>query len=152
MDKLYNYINEKLSNGILLKDIKDNIFTYFDSETINYCELKANYNENKYNRIKINDYSNELFEMILICWDTNSETKIHDHPERGCILYLIDGQMEEYLYNKDLVLYKTTSFNSKSTSYMENSLGYHKLRCIDKAISLHIYSPPNYKMRIMDKV
>lgn len=150
MNKLYNFINENLSRDLLLKDIKDDIYKYFNLETINYCISKANFLDDKYNRIKLYDYSNELFEIILICWDINSETKIHDHPEKGCVLYLIDGILEEQLFNKDIILYKTTIFNSKNTSYMENSIGFHKIKCIDKALSLHIYSPPNHKMKIMN--
>jgi hypothetical protein len=152
MNKLYNFINDKLSKDLLLKDIKDNIFLYIDIETINYCKSNAIYNNNKkYNRKKLHEYSNDLFEIILICWDENSETSIHDHPEKGCILYLIDGILEEQIYDVNLTLHKTTKINSKTTSYMENSLGYHKIKCINNAISLHIYSPPNYKIQIMNK-
>lgn len=149
MNNLYNFINEKLNAGILLKDVIENIYSYFDSKTINYCISKAKYISGNYNKIKLHEYSNDLFEMILICWDTNSETKIHDHPENGCVLYLMEGKLEEYLYNKELSLSKMTTFNSRNISYMENSFGYHKIKCVDKSISLHIYSPPNYIMRIV---
>ena len=148
MNKLYDYINENLSRDLLLKDIKDDLHIYVDEKTTDYCKLNAIYTNGKYNRIKLYDYSNDLFEIILIYWDTLSETKIHDHPEKGCALYLIEGELEEQLYNKDLKLYKTNMFNSRNTSYMENSLGYHKIKCINKAMSIHIYSPPNHKMRI----
>lgn len=150
MYKLYDFINNNLSKNLLLKDIKDSLYIYFDMETIKYCMSKVLFNCNKYNRIKLYDYSNDLFEMVLICWDINSETKIHDHPEKGCALYLIDGILEEQQYNDSLELCKTTYFNKKNTSYMENSMGYHKIRCCEKAISLHIYSPPNHKMRILN--
>ena len=86
--------------------------------------------------------------MILICWSSNSESKIHDHPEKGCILQLFEGVLEEHLYDSDLNLIKLTTINSNNTSYMDNNIGFHKIKCIEKAMSLHIYSPPNHKMRI----
>ena len=149
MNSLYNNINTFLSNRTTLLEIKDNLFTDFDSEIIEYCNEKANFINGKYNRIKLYDYSNDLFEIILICWDSNSESKIHDHPEKGCILQLFEGRLEEHLYDSDLKLIKISTIDSNNTSYINNSIGFHKIKCIDKAISLHIYSPPNHKMKIL---
>lgn len=151
MIALYNFVNEKLSRGILLKDCKDKIHEYFDLETYNFCISKTKFNDNGYNKIKLEEYSNEIFEMILICWNENSETKIHDHPDNGCIMYLIEGKLEEQLYNKELILSNISPINKKNSSYMDNNIGYHKIKCLDKTISLHIYSPPNYKMQIMEQ-
>lgn len=149
MDDLFQYINISLSNGLTLKDIKSNLFTYFNSQVIEYCEKNILYTSGKYNRIKLYDYSNDLFEIILICWDTNSESKIHDHPENGCALRLMKGCLEEHLYDSELRLKQIYKFNANNTSYMENSMGYHKIKCIKKAMSLHIYSPPSHKMKIL---
>ena len=149
MNSLYNNINTLLSNGTTLLEIKDNLFTNFDSKIIEYCNEKTNFINGEYNRIKLYDYSNDLFEIILIYWDSNSESKIHDHPEKGCILQLFEGQLEEHLYDSDLKLIKITTIDSNNTSYINNSIGFHKIKCIDKAISLHIYSPPNHKIKIL---
>jgi hypothetical protein len=149
MNSLYNNINTFLSNGSTLLEIKNDLFTDFDSGVLEYCNEKATFTNGKYNRIKLYDYSNDLFETILICWDANSESKIHDHPENGCILQLFEGQLEENLYDSDLKLIKHTTINSNNVSYMDNNIGFHKIKCIDKAMSLHIYSPPNHKMKIL---
>jgi hypothetical protein len=148
MDNLYNYINTFLSNGTTLLEIKDNLLTYFDLQVLKYCNEKANFTDGKYNRIKLYDYSNDQFEMILICWDYNSESKIHDHPEKGCILQLFEGKLEEHLYDSELKIIKITTIDANNISYMDNSVGYHKIKCIEKAMSLHIYSPANHKMKI----
>jgi len=150
MEELYQFINSNLSRGILLKDIKDDLFSFCSPEVIKYCEQKANYTTGKYNRIKLTDYSNEIFEIILICWDTGSETRIHDHPDKGCALQLMKGCLQEHLYDSNIKLKKINTIISNNTSYMENSIGYHKIKCIDAALSLHIYSPPNHKMKILE--
>lgn len=149
MNDLFQFFNNSLSNGLTLKEIKEDLSIYIDPEVITYCNNKANYTSGKYSRIKLHDYSNDLFEMILICWDTGSESRIHDHPENGCVFNLMNGCLEEHLYDSNIKLKKITTVNSNNTSYMENSIGYHKIKCIDKAMSLHIYSPPNHKMKIL---
>lgn len=151
MEDLYNHIYSSVLNKIPLQQVKLSIKSFINEDVISYCYSKSKYDIRKYNRIKLSDYSNELFEIILICWDINSETKIHDHPDGGCILHLINGKLEEYLYNSNLELVKTTKLEHDNTSYMDNRLGYHKIKSLDYSMSLHIYSPPNYKMKIMSE-
>ena len=151
MDELFEFINSSLKSGLTIKDIEKNFVLYFSPEVIDYCVLMSNYSSGKYNRIKLRDYSNDSFELILICWDVNSETRIHDHPQNGCVLYLIYGTLEEHLYDHAVNLGQITKINTGKTSYMDNNLGYHKIKCVDKAMSLHLYSPANHKLKIMDE-
>jgi hypothetical protein len=144
MDKLYEFINNSLSDGINLSEIKKNVPDYFTLDVVDYCKEQARFIPNTYNRIKLHKYSNESFEMILICWDTNAQTKIHDHPENGCVLYLIEGNLEEKLYGHKLELVTKSIYNERSVSYMDNKIGYHQILSIGKSMSLHIYSPPNH--------
>lgn len=151
MDMLYQFINSALTAGLTLKEIKLDFASYFNSKVIDYCIQMSNYSSGKYNRIKLCDYSNDSFELILICWDENSETRIHDHPQNGCVLQLISGILEEHLYDYNIKLKQITKFNASETSYMDNNLGYHKIKCINKAMSLHLYSPVNHKMKIFEE-
>jgi chaperonin cofactor prefoldin len=143
---LYNYINNNLIEGKNLDEIKKEIHKYIDDKVIRYCYSNVNFIKEKYNKIKLDAYSNDNFELVLICWDKNSETKIHDHPSKGCILYLLSGKLEEKIFNKSLKNTEKTIIEENDVSYMHNTKGYHKIRCIEKAISLHIYSPVNYKI------
>ena len=147
MNKLFEYLNQKNLKNSNLKEIKKSLAEYINDDIIDYCYSKAIFNLKKYNKIKLTDFSNDKFELVLICWDEKSETLIHDHPDNGCVLYLMDGELEEELYNKSLKLIKKSIYKSKSISYMDNNKGYHKIKCQKKAISLHIYSPPNYQIK-----
>jgi hypothetical protein len=151
MDNLFQLIDRGLTMGITLKEIKPDLVLGFDSGVFNYCVQMSNYSSDKYNRIKLHDFSNQSFEMILICWDTDSSSKIHDHPTNGCILHLMTGVLEEHLYDHDIKLKQVTTVNAGDTCYMDNNLGYHKIKCIKKAMSLHIYSPVNHKLKIMEE-
>ena len=104
MDNLYNYLYLNLKEGKNLGDIKHKVESYINDEVKKYCYSKINFTKGNYNRIKLENYSNDIFELVLICWDKNSETKIHDHPIKGCILYLIDGKLEEELFDKSLTI------------------------------------------------
>lgn len=145
MNKLFEYL--KSFNSLNLKEIKKTLPKFINNDINNFCYSKAIFDFKKYNKIKLTDFSNEKFELIIICWDEKSETLIHDHPDNGCILYLIDGVLEEELYNKSLKLIKNSVYRPKNVSYMDNNKGYHKIKCQKKAISLHIYSPPNYQIK-----
>lgn len=147
MDRLYFYLKESFELQKPLIDIKKNVHEYINNDINNFCYSKAIFNLKKYNKIKLMEFSNDKFEIVLICWDEKSETLIHDHPNNGCVLYLIDGVLEEELYNKSLKLIKKSVYMPKNVSYMDNSKGYHKIKCQKKAISLHIYSPPNYEIK-----
>lgn len=144
MNNLYKLINNNLSEGIKLEDIKNYIPDNFSQEIVDYCKSQAKFIPQSYNRIKFHEYSNESFEMILICWDIDAQTKIHDHPENGCVLYLIEGSLEEKIYDHKINLIRKTKFNEKTISYMDNKIGYHQVTSLGKSISLHIYSPPNH--------
>lgn len=147
MNKLFEYLNQKSLKNSNLKGIKKSLAEYINDDIIDYCYSKAIFNFKKYNKIKLTDFSNDKFELVLICWDEKSETLIHDHPDNGCLLYLMDGELEEELYDKSLKLIKKSIYKAKNISYMDNNKGYHKIKCQKKAISLHIYSPPNYELK-----
>ena len=151
MNTLFTFINENLKSNDSLLAIIDKIPIYINDEVKTYCKTKEYFTTKKYNRIKLCDYSNDIFEIVLICWDDSSESRIHDHPENGCILHLMDGNLEEFLYNKEIKLEKKSVYSSGSTSYMNNLKGYHKIKCNKKALSLHIYSPPNHKTMIISE-
>jgi hypothetical protein len=94
-------------------------------------------------------YSSNEFEMFVTSWLPNQFTAIYDHPRYGSIFCVLVGTIEEKIYNKKLDLIKTNIIKSPYVGFIDNSIGYHSFKCIDKAISLHIYSPSGYKPFLM---
>lgn len=121
--------------------------------------LVQQYNGNEWRKyIKFNDqyyckniiYQSKLFEIVLICWNSNQSSNIHDHPDRGCILKVVDNYLIEELYNTNVSLEKITIITNNEISYIDNSIGYHKIiNQQQPTISIHIYSPPNYQSKII---
>jgi len=92
---------------------------------------------------------NENLEMLIICWNNNQTSGIHDHPPNGCILKILDGELEEneYINNNKMELVNKNICKKNSVGYQEGKDGLHDIINKDiKTVSLHIYSPPNYKL------
>jgi len=86
-------------------------------------------------------------EIILIIWPANYATKIHSHPEGGCISKCLENKLIEKTYKvHNLEFIEEKEFNKNNISYIDNTLYYHKIENNTNkvAYSLHIYSPPNY--------
>jgi cysteine dioxygenase len=107
------------------------------------------YNDTVYNRILI--HSEEKFEIILICWKKGQRSKIHDHPENGCILKVLSGELRETRYkfiNSNLTEMSNGIIYTGGISYIKGSTGLHDIEALEDSVSLHIYSPPSYIAKI----
>ena len=90
-------------------------------------------------------YRDNNFEMFVVCWLPNQETKIHNHSEEGCLLKILEGNITEELYNKNFVLQEKNNLALSDVRYIDDSIGIHKMKNNEvNTISLHIYSPPNF--------
>lgn len=103
-------------------------------------------------------YQNDIIELYIITWKENSCSPIHDHPENGCILKILKGQLFEEVFkniNGNIKYLNKTYLNNKFLNV--NNIGFkkgnkypHRITNIfnDISVSLHIYSKPNYKHNI----
>lgn len=114
-------------------------------------------NWSKVNYLRNGIFKNEHFEIILLCWEKGQETTVHYHGGEECWMYLIEGELEEIFYTKvtNNTLTQTKSqklFISKS-SYINDSLGLHKLKNSfeGRSLSLHIYAKPILEYRFYDE-
>ena len=92
---------------------------------------------------------NELFELLIICWDKDCITPIHDHPSDGCWMIGVEGKIfeEKFIKNKDESLTKTShsTLGEREIAWIHDYVGYHTVGNVSKdkrAVTLHIYSPP----------
>ena len=94
-------------------------------------------------------YQDTRIEVILIAWGALAQTKIHDHPRFGCLMRMLAGELKEERYSHELTPVSDKLLKENSLSYIDNSLGYHRIRNLKAtpAFSLHIYNPPNHKIR-----
>jgi predicted metal-dependent enzyme (double-stranded beta helix superfamily) len=104
----------------------------------------------KYAKIHLKDCSTDLFDVFIICWNNKQFSTPHDHPDNGCLLKILQGELHEKIFRKDTV----GNFKYLYTNiYKEDQIGHRIGRNIihdivntdQQSVSLHIYSPPEYK-------
>ena len=89
------------------------------------------------------------YEIIMICWKAGQSTPIHDHPEGGCWMRIVSGELEETEYAMPtLCKMRTQRLTVGDVGYKQGHVILHSIRAIEDTISLHLYSPPRYKANI----
>jgi len=117
-------------------------------------EKHANWSKTCYTRNCI--VENEHFELILICWEKEQITAIHDHGGEECWVYFVEGEFKENVYkeseNGELHIIKTTKAKAGDVSYMIDFMGFHNLENTSnkRSISLHLYAKPIKNCNVYD--
>lgn len=141
-DKIMIYMNIKkllqnINNEELLNELNDYKFI---KKTIQQNFLSDNIYERKI------IYNSNKFDIILIDWELNSYTKIHDHPDKGCIVKVLDnGILYEENFDKNLYLININTLKLNDIGYKIGNNILHRIICRKSAKSLHIYIPGNFE-------
>ena len=87
---------------------------------------------------------NETYTLLLLCWNPEKESPIHDHPCDGCWLQVLQGDIREVRYDKQLNCVSDLNYNDGALSYITDNVGYHKVgnTTQNPAVTLHLYAPP----------
>ncbi|MBT6439565.1 MAG: cysteine dioxygenase family protein [Flavobacteriales bacterium] len=102
------------------------------------------WNPEEYSRISID--KGDSFELVLMCWEPEQSTPIHNHNLLEGWIYVIDGQLTEESFipanGKTTTLKGKEVINSGDVSYINDELGVHRVTNSHKGrtISLHLYS------------
>jgi len=90
-------------------------------------------------------FQSNSFEIFLIFWPKDFCKDFHKHPNNGCILKVINGQLLEIIKeNEYSPIEKQYLRDIGSTSYIDNYKGTHKIIALEDSLSIHIYSPPGF--------
>ena len=146
LDKLYdanklNTINNKSKIYYMNEKF------YLQKKNKDYYKLKLPYTD-----------SNDMFDMYLFKWLPGSISPIHNHPELGCIMRLLEGEILEKKYDHDINLENQTLLTTDQkydinlkTTYIDDSQNYHSISNISNkpVYTLHVYGyNPLYQHRI----
>jgi cysteine dioxygenase len=105
---------------------------------------KARFEDSKYVKILLEQTAD--YEIFMICWKAGQSTPIHDHPEGGCWMRVVSGELEETEYAMPTVWKMGTHrLTVGDVGYKQGYVVLHSIRAIEDTISLHLYSPPRYK-------
>lgn len=143
LDLLFDHITNELKAGKTLKSQSFILERYTGSDWKPYKFFSPNH----YSRIVVR--INDLLEMVVVCWEIDQGCPIHDHPENGCLVKILQGQVRESTYQliDNPVMTNSRMLLLNSIAYQEGGLVGHEIfnNSGKRATSLHLYSPPNYK-------
>ena len=92
---------------------------------------------------------NDLIKIVLIRWNPGDECNIHGHAERGCVFKVLEGKIVEKRFSADDEQRQLAegTYEKDNIAYIDDLMGLH---CVGNpfskpAITLHMYTPGNYK-------
>ena len=146
---------QDLINLLSKSSIEDynTILKTFNFSTIDFKPFES-WSSNKYTRNCL--CNTEDFELLLLCWEKGQETEIHGHDGEDCWVYLLEGEIEEVFFTLDTSNYlreeRSQVLLPKVLSFMNDKIGFHKLKNSDKmrSVSLHLYAKPIKNCRSYD--
>lgn len=142
LNELNDRLLEKYNNKNTLLDVISIFELYSGIDWKKYVK----FNKEKYHREIV--YNNILFDIIIISWIAGQKSKIHDHPTRGCLMKVLEGELHEnvYKFNTEhkLELLKSNILLPGKIAYKECDSVLHDIMATCNTISVHIYSPCGY--------
>jgi hypothetical protein len=76
-----------------------------------------------------------VFEVYCIAWATDAETPYHGHPNSGCWMRVIEGELQEQTLQGNRLL------GPGDTGFQKGLYGIHKILARKPSWSLHLYKP-----------
>ena len=93
--------------------------------------------------------STDNVDVFLICWLKYQSSGIHNHPDKGCAMILLEGLLSEIKYrlvDGELKLIRDNLLKKHDRSYNFGSDVLHKIEAMEDSISLHVYHK-NFKLK-----
>jgi predicted metal-dependent enzyme (double-stranded beta helix superfamily) len=144
---LYDEICNRLIKDNKLCSVRDILEKYNSLDWKEYVKI----NNDTYNKHLV--YHTDLFDIFIITWKAGQRSKIHDHPNHGCLMKILDGHLSENLYNidksktkdKELEYLSSIDLRTNAIGYKEGCCIVHDISALVDSVSIHIYSPGCYK-------
>ena len=102
-------------------------------------------------------FVNQLIEIVMISWNPHQGSRIHDHPDGGCLLRVMAGHLTEEVYycgSTGLQLIQSQALVAGDCSYQEGQTYVHRITnpTDHHSLSLHVYSPPHHPMTYYEEL
>ena len=102
------------------------------------------YQDSSYSRVVLHKCVE--FDLLLVCWKPSQGSNYHPHPSQGCLMKVLNGELQEEIRKNDGELF-VSNYGAGATTYICDEIGQHKVSNVsdNAAVSLHIYAPGHYK-------
>lgn len=132
--------NGDIKNFGDIKNLKDILLEYSGDDYKRYCD----FSDKSYTRNLI--FRDEHFEILILCWNKHQKSGIHNHPEKGCLVRVLEGSLRELCYDGDNRFISENIINKDDISYQKGYNGRHNIvNGKNRSVTLHVYSPPDYE-------
>ncbi|EIF49519.1 cysteine dioxygenase [Brettanomyces bruxellensis AWRI1499] len=94
--------------------------------------------------------------LLILVWNPKKGSAIHDHAGAHCIMKILDGSLQEELFDNprikgqgnEVVCYDKHPMNKNQSRYINDLIGVHRVTNVGTvpAVSLHLYTPPYAKL------
>lgn len=136
---LINLHQQKLETRHVIKYYKDYEIKKLEGDSDYYYKMTLPYTD-----------ESDIFGLHLIKWMPFSKSLIHNHEDMGCLFKVMEGELEESIFDNNYFdLMEVKSYQSQQSSqerndiaYIDNNIGLHSIQNITKfpTYSLHLYA------------
>jgi hypothetical protein len=104
----------------------------------NYMKIPIVFKE-----LQNNNFSKDIYGMYLVVWNPYCETSIHNHPEGGCLMKILEGSITQHKFRSNEMLTETQELHKNDICYINDNIGLHRIsnNNMNYSYSLHLYSP-----------
>lgn len=106
------------------------------------------------------DECNAKANLLILVWNPQKGSMIHDHANAHCIVKMLQGSLVETLYEwpveastvkeataspQTMTVKRETTLRAGDVAYMSDTIGLHRMSnpsATELAVSLHLYTPP----------
>ncbi|RHZ55416.1 putative cysteine dioxygenase [Aspergillus thermomutatus] len=159
LDNLVEDIKQYLGSSGLDDDHVDpavlmGFMSKYTSSPADWSRYMRNDPSKNYTRNLVADISGRA-NLLLLVWNPEKGSLIHDHANAHCIMKILDGELNETIYQTPpaerdhgapLKIKKHTTYKPNEVAYISDQIGLHRVANPSKdrlAVSLHLYTPPN---------
>lgn len=130
--------------------------------TTEFKNILSNYNSDDWKQYTQNNiekyvkykYSSPIihnyYSIEILSWPPNTQSKIHSHAYNGCLMKILDGQLQEEQYDNNFNIVGKNTIIKNDITYIDDNIAFHKIinNSNNYSYSLHVYSPNYYVTRI----
>jgi len=140
--EVVEYLTQRISCDEF--DCLEALHEWFKKVNIKDWEDFVKFKDVTYNRISLE--SNELYDLLLICWQPNQGSAYHPHPKHGCLVKVLEGRLTEEFRKEEGAAIQVNEYKEGDTVYICNDIGIHRVQNMSTqpTISLHLYAPGDY--------
>lgn len=161
LDDLINELHKVFEDDDVNVEYVQTLMTSYLSNRHDWKKF-AKFDQHRYTRNLV-DEGNGKFNLMLICWNESQGSSIHSHSNSHCFMKVLDGNVQEELFEwpsdsqsdqSEMTHIGSKKVKENETAYICDDLGLHRVENSshsDKAITLHLYSPPFEECKCFDQ-